>query len=647
MGLKKLFKQKDLTEQEGRELLEKNGVVLKDQTNYHRKKFKFGEFNKFAEQQSKNQDHSLRPVLPNMQTGSYNYSTGYEDSNGNGSGNGSGTNLDDGNTGYGYDEYAGNFKSGNDKPKSKYGNNYRYDSNDNYGNTDRRRNGNAKDVYGGNDYSNTQTRRPKINNFSSRSNNSIAKATSDAAYTAASLNTTNLSSYSNRGINTDYTNNSNGNSNSNKYGYEPSISGNKYGYEPSINNYEPANKYGYEPSIANSTIDVNNYGNNEDPGNKYGYEPSIISNKNNQVNKKSETKSEYDPYAPGEETYSKPVVETGNAYGNYDPYDSYNNDNETIKGNEGNEGVEGINNGLTGLQLQEQERGKQEENKESDYDPYGPSSELNKIETNQVDLNEYEPTNDQYGQANYIPYDNEEFEDEEEIDEDEEELNRIHRQTKEVREDTVHASRQLVDNLGQANLTANNTIGVLGSQREKLYELESNMGTMKVQQRFVDDHVKELEHYNRSLFHIKVNNPFTRNSRRKAKEIEFLNRRKEDRDAKEKLNSELYQSQRQIMGQLKDDQANSELHQKYDYDRKVKEASKYLIKDHDEEDERMEVEIATNIEAASKLANSLKQKAQAMNSEINQQNDNLTQVNETINVVDDKIAMSTRRIRGI
>lgn len=98
---------------------------------------------------------------------------------------------------------------------------------------------------------------------------------------------------------------------------------------------------------------------------------------------------------------------------------------------------------------------------------------------------------------------------------------------------------------------------------------------------------------------------------------------------------------------MKVDQTKSELQEKYDYDRRVKEAAKYLTKDHDEEDERMEVEIGTNIDQAQKFANHLKKKAEAMNLEIQQQNRDLNEASENVDHLDDKIVMTTRRIRGI
>lgn len=626
MGLKNMFRPpREMDAEESKEFLEKNGVVVKDKNSMYKKKFKFGEFGKYTEQMAKQKDNTLRPIIQN-------YNTGYGDYDEN-------INQGDSNQGYGYDEHANDFKGNGNKADNEYSspysgsysNSYSGDCSNSYGYTGDNSNNNSyrsrpspgRPENNRNEYSSTvnDQRRPKVNTYSSNSNQNY-----DDYNPSRPVNTKSTSAA--------------------KSTYAATISpSNGYGYEPSIKSFSENNDYaGYEPS-------VNNY-------NGYGFDPyseSAVTAKSTARLKKTKTSNStvtqctYDPYAPGEEPYGSTAGNTNDPYGSYEPddvYDGYADDYaNAITENTNTNEVSGLSTGMQGLQLQEQEQHQKQSNiqdQESTFDPYGPSAGLQQqdlVSTHDLDLNAYEPA----VQDNI--YDNDEFG--EEVDEDEEELNRIQRQTKDVREDTVNLSRTLVDNLGQANVTASNTLGVLGSQREKIYEMENNIGTMKVQQRFVDDHVKDLEHYNRSLFHIKVNNPFTRNSRRRAKDQAFLAQRQEDRANKDKLNNDLYQSQRAIMDQLNSDHVKSELQEKYDYDRRVKEASKYLTKDHDEEDERMEVEIAANVDQAQKLALNLKKKAQLMNTEIQQQNRDLKNVSENVDHMDDKIVMTTRRIRGI
>ena len=646
MGLKKLFKPpKDIDDKGTKELLRKNGVVVRDDMNYHRKKFKFGEFGKFSEQQAQNLDTTLRPVLPNSQTGQANYDPA--------------ANQADSNQGYGYDEYASDFRGqGRSGQPNGASNSYSYSysggySNPDYGNGNSYGRGGSNSYgYGYDDstaYSSRTARNPSERATKARQNGDGTpqrrpKQNNYPSYSSSTSTSTSTNSYGYQPPVASSSGNSARNEVENSSNTGP---GNGYGYEPSINNNSGSNGYGFDP-YADTAVTANSV-------------DAVTPLTKTKTSNTTVTQSTYDPYAPGEEPYadsagagtsasaSASALQDssggyGAGYGSYEPdVNDYGeaDDNATVTG----EQVNGLASGMQELQLQKEQTQQTQQTQDQDFDPYGPSAALQTqtTTTTDLDLNAYEPTPEMQEQS--VPYDEDEFE--EDVDEDEEELNRIQRQTKDVREDTVNLSRTLVDNLGQANVTATNTLGVLGNQREKVYEMQNNIGTMKVQQRFVDDHVKDLEHYNRSLFHIKVNNPFTRNSRRKAKDQAFLAQRQADRANKDQLNSELYQSQRAIMDQLKNDNIKSELQEKYDYDRRVKEAAKYLTKDHDEEDERMEVEIAANVEHAQKLANNLKKKAMLMNSEIQQQNDDLHDVSGNVDYMDDKVVMTTRRIRGI
>ncbi|ODV86997.1 hypothetical protein CANARDRAFT_231328 [[Candida] arabinofermentans NRRL YB-2248] len=271
-----------------------------------------------------------------------------------------------------------------------------------------------------------------------------------------------------------------------------------------------------------------------------------------------------------------------------------------------------------------------------------------------LDFNSYPGASaaNEYQSTAYDPYlDQQGWQEQQEMDEEEEEINRIRRQTKDVRDATVKSTQNILGHLRQADDTATNTMGALGAQREKMYEIESNLNIMSTQQRFVNEHVKELEHYNRSLFHIKASNPFTKKSRAKAAEDKFLAQRQADRDRDSSLNTQLYHSQNTIVDQLKGPRDSpalqSDLRDKYDYERRAKEAKGFLTEDHDEEDERMEVELSKNLDEAAKLTNNLKSKAQAISNEIISQNRGLKEISEKVNKVDDSVVLTTNRIRGI
>ncbi|CAI8510040.1 unnamed protein product [Pichia kudriavzevii] len=603
MGLKKFFRsEKEMSKEEAKEFLQTNGVVVKDDADYYKRKFKFQEFGKLV-QDKPIKDNTLRPVNNSRMTAYGDYDDDY-----NPSGNNYDSSYGSSNQGYGYDAYTSEYSPGTRTQKE-----YRAPSSTNTGRHDRPQPAYSSSYSSqANDERKPKNSRSQPQNYNSYSQPSRTSGKSSTIYGCSPSEGASQQSIKDIPRND-----------------------NKYGYEPSISNYNESNGYGFDPYEETSVVS------------KAG-DPNALSKV--ETSNTTVTKSTYDPFAPGEEPYG-----SYSGYGGYEVQAKQEEpeDDDQFDGPYGNSvdpytapyaqqqdaatitdaAVNDAATGMQALQLQEEQKQKQEQEQNQGFDPYGPTVSTQ----TDLDLNDYQPAE----QA----YDEDEFE--EDLDEDEEELNRIQRQTKDVREDTVQLSRQLVDNLVQANDTATNTLGVLGSQREKIYEMQNNIGTMKVQQRFVDDHVKDLEHYNRSLFHIKVSNPFTRNSRRRAKDQAFLAQRQEDRSNKDRLNKDLLNSQKALINGLKVDQTKSELQEKYDYDRRVKEAAKYLTKDHDEEDERMEVEIGTNIDQAQKFANHLKKKAEAMNLEIQQQNRDLNEASENVDHLDDKIVMTTRRIRGI
>lgn len=370
------------------------------------------------------------------------------------------------------------------------------------------------------------------------------------------------------------------------------------------------------------------------------------------------SKNSDDPYA------ADPYSNNNDPYANYDPY-SGNNDPYSSNGggalshsmsqlsvngkqmsNTGSGSFQQqqlMDQNETALQQQEQEQQQQQRGNDDDLD-------LNNY-PGEYQNNTYQT----YGEQEYDPYSQQEQEQEQEVDSEEEEVNRIIRQSKETREATVQSSQNILSHLRQADETATNTIGVLGSQREKMFQIERDLNTMGSQQRFVGEHVKDLEHYNRGLFHVKVSNPFTKKARRKQAEDLVTLRRQQDRDRDSALNAELSKVQNGLIGELKnngEDPENqlltkSDLRAKYEYERRVKEATQYLTSDHDEYDEKNEVEISENVDEAHRLAGMLRKKANVISGEIDSQNHKLRKMAEKVDKVDDTLVAHTNRLRGI
>lgn len=397
----------------------------------------------------------------------------------------------------------------------------------------------------------------------------------------------------------------------------PEVARNNSSYDPSVSSYTPyksqrtTSYQSYEPSndppalkkqaTSTSTNDFNNY-------------------------------DSYDPY--GQATNNKTVKTgvtkaTATDFNNYDSYDPY-GDAKTADPT--------VTDSLQQLQLNESKQAEGEQ----EFDPYGPAASV--AATQELNFNNYEPA--EFDE--FQDYDHDEFS--QELNEDEAELARITRQTKDLREDTVNVSSNIVNNLKQGNITAMNSLGVLGSQREKIYTMERKMNNIEDIQEETTEHIKQLDHYRRPLYHIKINNPLTKAKRAKAREAAMDRKMYEQDSREEATNANLYASQNALLSQFNNDSAEniqSELREKYEYERRVQEAQKYLTTDHDQEDADMENQIASNLEGAIKEAERLKLKAIAMSDEISKQNQDLQNISERTTKANHRVLKSTSRLRGI
>ncbi|OUM52772.1 hypothetical protein BVG19_g1993 [[Candida] boidinii] len=369
------------------------------------------------------------------------------------------------------------------------------------------------------------------------------------------------------------------------------------------------------------------------------------------------SKNSDDPYA------ADPYSNNNDPYANYDPYSGNNDPYSSTGGGALSHSMSQLS--VNGKQMSNTGSGSFQQQQLMDQNETAlqqqeQQQQQQRSNDDDLDLNNYpgeyqNNTYQSYGEQEYDPYSQQEQEQVQEVDSEEEEVNRIIRQSKETREATVQSSQNILSHLRQADETATNTIGVLGSQREKMFQIERDLNTMGSQQRFVGEHVKDLEHYNRGLFHVKVSNPFTKKARRKQAEDLVTLRRQQDRDRDSALNAELSKVQNGLIGELKnngEDPENqlltkSDLRAKYEYERRVKEATQYLTSDHDEYDEKNEVEISENVDEAHRLAGMLRKKANVISGEIDSQNHKLRKMAEKVDKVDDTLVAHTNRLRGI
>ncbi|GMG30098.1 unnamed protein product [Ambrosiozyma monospora] len=236
---------------------------------------------------------------------------------------------------------------------------------------------------------------------------------------------------------------------------------------------------------------------------------------------------------------------------------------------------------------------------------------------------------------------------EDELDEDELEIQRLIRQTKDVRGETSQATGNIVNILTDARDSADNTIGVLAAQSAKMQNIETNLNIMETKQRDVESNVKELQHA-QHMFHA----PNFKKLKQKRQQDALLANKQLDRERDSELSGFHYKNGTKLAGGFKNADGNSfqsELAEQRDYDKRIQKAadSGYLTKDYDEEDADTEVKISQDISTATDLATQLHNKANLISSTIDNQNSRLKAIGEKVNKVDDGLTVQTNRIRGI
>lgn len=107
---------------------------------------------------------------------------------------------------------------------------------------------------------------------------------------------------------------------------------------------------------------------------------------------------------------------------------------------------------------------------------------------------------------------------EQQLREEDEEVDTIKKQIRFTKQSSAASTRNTLKMARDAEVAGLNTLGMLGSQSEKLGNVETNLTLMKIHNREADDKVSELKKLNRSIFAVHVSNPFT--SKRRARDYE-------------------------------------------------------------------------------------------------------------------------------
>ena len=191
----------------------------------------------------------------------------------------------------------------------------------------------------------------------------------------------------------------------------------------------------------------------------------------------------------------------------------------------------------------------------------------------------------------------------------------------------VSSTRNALRIAAQAEETGRNTLARIGAQGEQIHNTEKNLDLTANHNRVAEEKARELKTLNKSMFAVHVSNPFTGASRRKQRDDDVLERHHNERILREATRREGYDSEQRLQKTFKDmGKAGSGPGLPKT---SLAERAKYQF-EADSEDEQMENEIDSNIDALHGAATRLNGLAKATGKELDEQNRHLRRINEKV-----------------
>lgn len=234
----------------------------------------------------------------------------------------------------------------------------------------------------------------------------------------------------------------------------------------------------------------------------------------------------------------------------------------------------------------------------------------------------------------------------EQVNSEDEEVEAIKQDIRFVKQESVQSTRNTLRMAQEADASGTNTLGMLGSQSERLYNAEQNLLLADTQTKIADEKVKELNRLNRSIFVPAYGNPFNKKSRLRQQEERIKSLKMQEKYLKETNRQEMYASEQRIKQGLSNNATNNEVHEKYRGERDLAAAKRYQF-ENDSEDDEMEKEIAGNLDQIGQYAKKLHGLANTMGQEVESQNQRLKKIEDDADRLDINVHMNNTRLSNI
>lgn len=206
--------------------------------------------------------------------------------------------------------------------------------------------------------------------------------------------------------------------------------------------------------------------------------------------------------------------------------------------------------------------------------------------------------------------------------EEEEDITATKQEIKFMKHQDVASTRNALQMAAAAEESGRNTLARLGDQGERIHNTEKNLDLAANHNLSAEDKYKELKTLNRSMFAVHMNNPFTGKERRGKRDEQIYERHRTERDQREATREAAFQSNARMNDNFKGvDQVSSANKPKGS----LADRAKYQF-EADSDDDQLENEIESNIDALSGAAGRLNILARATGAEVEAQNKHLERI---------------------
>ncbi|KAK2749237.1 Meiosis-specific subunit of the t-SNARE complex [Myotisia sp. PD_48] len=252
-----------------------------------------------------------------------------------------------------------------------------------------------------------------------------------------------------------------------------------------------------------------------------------------------------------------------------------------------------------------------------------------------------DPTEPGYGNTtgSYKPYVDRQLTAEEE---EEEDIQAAKQDIRLMKQKDVASTRNALRAAEEAEQAGRDALERLGTQGERIHNTEKNLDLSSNQNRVAQEKAAELKRLNKSMFAMRVANPFTSAERQRRRDEAIIDRHQDERLQREETRLAAYRTEQRR------EQASKEIAKGGNPvggrpQVNLAERSKYQF-EQDSEDDEMENEIDANLDALYGAATRLNGLARATGREIDEQTPHVERVIGKSDRVDDQLHMNRARI---